>query len=84
MSDHIETKKLSRLEQLEELPAQVRDDALLGWDIVALLLNRKDAEDTRRWCKSLGIPLVDTGRRQLPTLGTIRDLIKARTIIPTE
>ena len=56
----------------------MRDRALIDWRTFAIIFDRKDIEGAREWAIEQGIELVDTGRRKLPTLGTIRNLIKRR------
>lgn len=83
MSDVITTRKSSRLEVIETLPAGVRDTALVDWKTFATIVGRKDVEGAREWAIEQGIELVNTGRRKLPTWASVRKLIQARTFTPT-
>ena len=83
MSDVITPRKISRLEVIETLPAEVRDRALIDWRTFAIIFDRKDIEGAREWAIEQGIELVNTGRRKLPTWASVRKLIQARTFTPT-
>jgi hypothetical protein len=83
MSDFITSRKTSRLQIIESLPAEVRDQALIDWRTFATLIDRKDVEAARDWAISLGLPLVNTGRRKLPRWKDVRALIEAQKFIPT-
>lgn len=83
MSDVITPRKISRLDAIESLPRELQDNALIDWRTFATLVDKKDVESARDWAKSLGIALVDTGRRKLPRWKDVRALLEARTITPT-
>jgi hypothetical protein len=82
MSDVITSKKPSRLDAIESLPAEIRDNALIDWQTFADIFDRKDVANTRKWAMSLGLPLVNLGRRKLPRWKDVRALIEARKFIP--
>jgi len=71
------------VEVIESLPADVRDNALVDWRTFADIFARKDVEAARDWAKSLGIKLVRTGRRELPTWKEVRELQKRLEFTPT-
>jgi hypothetical protein len=84
MSDFITTKKSTRLVEIETLPAEVKENALIDWRTFAQIFARKDVEAARIWATSLGLPLVDTGRRKLPRWKDVLALMEARTLISLE
>ena len=82
MADVITSKKPSRLDAVQALPPELQDYALIDWRTFALLLDRKDVEAAREWAMSLGLPLVNLGRRKLPRWKDVRALIEARNFVP--
>ena len=79
MSDIITPRKITRLEEIESLPRELRDDALLGWKTVTVVCDTKDVENTRKLFKAraaeIGEKLVRIGRRELPTMRTVRKVL---------
>ena len=71
-------QKSPRLAAIEALPDQMQDHALVDWQTVADLLDKKDIQHAREIVTNAGVPLVHvSGRRKLPTWRALREFIAA-------
>jgi hypothetical protein len=68
-----------RLAEIEKLPEQLREDALLPWATVALMCGADDVESCRENLLRGGLKVVELSeRRKLPRLGTLRAFLRER------
>jgi hypothetical protein len=68
-----------RLAEIQRLPEQLRDDALVDWKTITLLLSSRDIQHTRRTLLNEGLPTVELSpRKRLPRWGTLREFLRKR------
>jgi hypothetical protein len=79
-NDIISTPKPNRLVAIEALPPEMMDEALVDIRTCGLVLNKKDAESTRQFLRKHRVPLVNTGRCNLPRWKHLRELMQRLTV----
>lgn len=73
------TSRPTRLVEIESLPPEMADFALVDWKTAAWLTGNADVETAREMIIDAGVPLVHlNSRRKLPRWGVLREFLLKR------